>query len=251
MGISFEEIQRLVHRGDQWDAIIGFLRKNPQFLSQRFERFGETFLHWGALNCVKVIYDLIALEQDVNAVDNQGKTALDWCIQWIYYAKEEKNASTSAVVDRIKNLKDCAEVLMNMQAVSFEGKTGFDALYLSLRMADFQLSEKLIEQHCIDRIDQKHIDAWCLGWKHCQQGQQERFMNILDSLCARVGLGRGEVLLRLLQCVCDGYIGSAQLQHVLPVLLESPEAHLCFVKWSTQKQNEKVLSIVEEALDSV
>ena len=250
MGISVQELQELARRGDQWDAVIGFLRKNPSFTSQRFERFSETFLHWGAIHSVKVIYDLISLEENINVTDAQGKTPLDWCIQWMYYAKQESKAHMPAVIEKIKTLKECAQVLLNMQGCSYEGSTGFDSLYLSLRMGEVLLAEKMLESNS-QILSLKHIDAWCLGLGQCSVGEQDDFIKIASKMRDLLSLDQIYILQRLLECVSMDYVGVKELEIALPALIEDPRAYSLISEWSSKTDNKKALEQVELVLELI
>lgn len=73
-----------------WVWALSEFKRNPNRLVEVGERWGETPLHWASMCSIESMEFLLQVKPSLlNEVDVEGRTALDWVVEKIYFLKDE------------------------------------------------------------------------------------------------------------------------------------------------------------------
>lgn len=85
-----------IRNASGWAWALGEARRNPHRWDERGDKWSETPLHWALMGSVEACAEVLPVRpQLLSALDNQGRSALDWAVEKIYFLREAQETETS------------------------------------------------------------------------------------------------------------------------------------------------------------
>jgi hypothetical protein len=84
-----------IRNASGWSWALGEARRHPQRWDERGPNWSETALHWALMGSVEACVEILPSRPDLLGVlDSQGRSALDWAVEKIYFLREAQETET-------------------------------------------------------------------------------------------------------------------------------------------------------------